>query len=302
MKRIILRLCLIISIFISFQGSCTKATIESTTEKKKILKHNYILVHSDNNTPAQVEVSYSVFIAGNTENIVKTEKLTTPFVIGGEEVKVVYDSISVGKGNHITGYYSTMKRNYNPLGADYLSIKNMSSKNIEYCVVGNNKMTFLEEKELFGNLKNMSPEDRKKVIKYAPSPIYKGIPMLYLFKPEWALYEELFITEGKNGVIYPKKINVKHSESGGISVDSPLSLLDVLALYREEYKDGNVLYSHIQSYYQKDKSMSQKMSPNDTRLYGVILAKETLTNSGQIWFVNNHMGMSGKNHIEHYTL
>ncbi len=58
-----------------------------------MLKHNYIVVNSVDNSPAEVEVSYSVFINGNAENIVKTERKTTPFIIGGEEVKVVYDSL-----------------------------------------------------------------------------------------------------------------------------------------------------------------------------------------------------------------
>ena len=72
------------SVFISFQLKCTK-TEEEVIEniKTNSLKHNYIVVNSVDNSPAEVEVSYSVFISGNTKNIVKTERMTTPFIIGG---------------------------------------------------------------------------------------------------------------------------------------------------------------------------------------------------------------------------
>ena len=94
MKNLFLKTLVLFTFLTNVFMICSKPEIEiATSNKTKVLKHNYIVVNSVDNSPAEVEVSYSVFINGNAENIVKTERKTTPFIIGGEEVKVVYDSL-----------------------------------------------------------------------------------------------------------------------------------------------------------------------------------------------------------------
>ncbi|GIM51342.1 hypothetical protein ACI76O_01895 [Capnocytophaga cynodegmi] len=262
--------------------------------KTTLMKHNYIIVNSIDNTPTQVEVNYSIFIEGNMENIIRKEILTTPFLIGGENVKVVYDSVTIGKRKHITDRYGMIKRNYNPLGADYLSIKNLSSKELEYCVIGCNKLTFKDEKELeqFKNFSGLNTEDRKKVIHTSPLPLYRGGPVVYLLKPKLAVSQPFFITNYIDGEYFPKKIDFK----GDLTDINSFSMLDLLGLYREEYNNGNILFSTIESYYEKKESISQEKIHN-LKCYGIIRPNEILNNSGQIWFLNSYMGRLGRDEI-----
>ena len=83
MKKILLR-CFVVVVFLTnVFMTCSK--MEETIlkdNKTKVMKHNYIIVNSVDNTPVEVEVSYSVYRIGNSENIVKTERKTTPFILG----------------------------------------------------------------------------------------------------------------------------------------------------------------------------------------------------------------------------
>ncbi|GIM51343.1 hypothetical protein ACI76O_01900 [Capnocytophaga cynodegmi] len=311
MRRIILKLCLIISIFISFQGSCTKAEIESTTEKKKILKHNYILVNSNDNTPAQVEVSYSIFVVGNAENIVKTQILTTPFVIGGEDVMIAYDSISYHRKGKFQNYVATLKRNYHSRGADYLSIKNLSAVDLEYCVVGNQPLQFysVDRVNSYG-ISNVNQIDKSNVLKESPTPIYKGTPVLYLLKPELAPQKEVYVpwAFGRcNGVscsisdVQAKLISLKTPVFGEVTNNIPFSVSEIISLYQQEYNSGNTLFQDFQLYRRgqissvNESIISSRL--NDMKHYGRIPAGQALSNTGQVWFVNTQYGFYGNDNL-----
>ncbi len=257
-----------ISIFISFQGSCTKPEVEDITEKNKILKHNYVLVNSNNNSSVQVEVSYSVFVAGNSENIVKTETLTTPFVIGGEEVKVVYDSINIVHAKRVVSGHTSLKRDYTPKGAEYLSIKNLSSEKLEYCVIGNNKIAFNSEN----------------LVKSTPLPIYKGAPVLSLLKPDEIVYGPIFVAKYNGAAVHRKQITLKKPIFGDITLTTPYTLQEIMALYREEDANGKTLYSSLEDYVNNRNSMGKN------KLFGHIEPNKTLENTGQIWVLNLHSG------------
>ena len=179
MKKFFVKVFIIFSILISFQLKCTKPEIETAASNKtKVLKHNYIVVNSVDNSPAEVEVSYSVFINGNAENIVKTERKTTPFIIGGEEVKVVYDSLLFVHGTTRRFHQNELKRNYTPRGADYLSIKNLSSVAIEYAIIGNQELEYDPIQKITdrSDIINKNEIDKSKVVKYlgGANPIYKA--------------------------------------------------------------------------------------------------------------------------------
>ena len=123
--------------------------LEVKATKEKVFNHNYIVINSVDNSPVEVEVSYSVFVRGNTDNTIKTERKTTPFVLGGEEVKVLYDSLATVYAGKVKSTYNKIQRNYTPKGADYLSIKNLSlTTDIEYAVVGNQSITYYSLAEL----------------------------------------------------------------------------------------------------------------------------------------------------------
>lgn len=310
MKKFFVKVFLIFSILISFQLKCTKIEEEVIENiKTNSLKHNYIVVNSVDNSPAEVEVSYSVFVEGNTENIVKTERKTTPFIIGGESVQVNYDSIVYIWHKKFHDYQRKLKRNYTPRGADYLSIKNLSSVAIEYAVIGNQKLEFLPADEIANSsdIVNKNQIDKTKVVKYpsGAAPIYKATSVLYLIKPELAPQTTVYVTKGiyaaDGGVSGREAVAVplKTPNFGEIVANTPFSVAQVLSLYKQEYTYGNTLYPNYDAYMGRDTK-----DPNDRSIlqknyrikhYGVVSAGESLENKGEVWFINTPNGIMGFN-------
>ena len=75
MKKTIRNLLIFSAVMLSFQFSCHREEDDITTivGKIKIQKHNYVIVTTDDGSPAEVEVSYATFTTGNAEN---TPKMT----------------------------------------------------------------------------------------------------------------------------------------------------------------------------------------------------------------------------------
>ena len=308
MKKFIVKVFLVFSIFISFQLKCTKIEEEVIENiKTNSLKHNYIVVNSVDNSPAEVEVSYSVFVEGNTENIVKTERKTTPFIIGGESVQVNYDSIVYIWHKKFHDYQRKLKRNYTPRGADYLSIKNLSSVAIEYAVMGNQKLEFLPADEIANSsdIVNKNQIDKTKVVKYpsGAAPIYKATSVLYLIKPELAPQTTVYVTKGiyaaDGGVSGREAVAVplKTPNFGEVIAKIPFSVADILSLYKQEYTSGNILYPEYNTYMDRTRPYNHSISQRNyyLKLYGTIDAGKTLENTGQIWFINTFEGTFGTN-------
>ena len=310
MKNLFLKTLVLFTFLTNVFMTCSKPEIETATSNKtKVLKHNYIVVNSVDNSPAEVEVSYSVFINGNAENIVKTERKTTPFIIGGEEVKVVYDSLLFVHGTTRRFHQNELKRNYTPRGADYLSIKNLSSVAIEYAVIGNQKLEFLPADEIANSsdIVNKNQIDKTKVVKYpsGAAPVYKATSVLYLIKPELAPQTTVYVTKGiyaaDGGVSGREAVAVplKTPNFGEIVANTPFSVAQVLSLYKQEYTYGNTLYPNYDAYMGRDTK-----DPNDRSIlqknyrikhYGVVSAGESLENKGEVWFINTPNGIMGFN-------
>ena len=204
MKHILLKIFGILAALLNICGMCSKPPeMEVKATKEKVFNHNYVVINSVDNSPVEVEVSYSIFVRGNSDNIIKTERKTTPCVLGGEEVKVIYDSLATMYAGEVKSTCNKIQRNYTPKGADYLSIKNLSlTTDIEYAVVGNQSITYYSLAELnsvdVGD-KNAIP-NKLKVLKSYPTPIYKETPVLYLLYPEKAPQTEVYVpwSEGRD--------------------------------------------------------------------------------------------------------
>jgi len=313
MKKFFVKVFLIFSILISFQLKCTKPEIETAASNKtKVLKHNYIVVNSVDNSPAEVEVSYSVFINGNAENIVKTERKTTPFIIGGEEVKVVYDSLLFVHGTTRRFHQNELKRNYTPRGADYLSIKNLSSVAIEYAIIGNQELEYDPIQKITdrSDIINKNEIDKSKVVKYlgGANPIYKATPVLYLIKPELAPQTTVYVLKGiyssEGGVSGNKAVAVplKTPNFGEVIAHTPFSVTDILSLYKQEYTSGNILYPEYDAYMDRGRPYNYSISQGKhyLKFYGTILPDKTLENTGQIWFINTFKGSYALDGFQEY--
>ena len=310
MKNLFLKTLVLFTFLTNVFMTCSKPEIETaTSNKSKVLKHNYIVVNSVDNSPAEVEVSYSVFINGNAENIVKTERKTTPFIIGGEEVKVVYDSLLFVHGTTRRFHQNELKRNYTPRGADYLSIKNLSSVAIEYAIIGNQELEYDPIQKITdrSDIINKNEIDKSKVVKYlgGANPIYKATPVLYLIKPELAPQTTVYVLKGiyssEGGVSGNKAVAVplKTPNFGEIVANTPFSVAEVLSLYKQEYTYGNTLYPNYDAYMGRNTK-----DPNDRSIlqqnykikhYGIVSAGKSLENKGDIWFINIPNGIMGSN-------
>ncbi|MFK8283946.1 hypothetical protein [Capnocytophaga canis] len=316
MKKIIIRCLVLLGISLNLQLRCTKPEVEvESPNKSKTLKHNYIVLASVDGSAVEVEVSYSVFVAGNSENIVKTETLTTPFVIGGEDVKVVYDSLTYESHMGKRHLHNELKRNYIPKGADYLEIKNLSNVDLEYCVVGNQSLKYYTTKYIdeWINMSNRHLIDKSKVVKYSPIPIYKATPVLYLLKPELAPQIDVYVPwviGYCNGIscsisdMPAKLVSLKAPILGEMTATAPFSIPQIMGIYRQEYTNGYTLFEDYDRYTTGQiSSVNESLISsryNDVKHYGVIPSNQTLSNSGQIWFINTRQGFYGSKIFEQY--
>ena len=293
MKHILLKIFGILAALLNICGMCNKPPeMEVKATKEKVFNHNYVVINSVDNSPVEVEVSYSIFVRGNSDNIIKTERKTTPFVLGGEEVKVIYDSLA------------TM---YAGEGADYLSIKNLSlTTDIEYAVVGNQSITYYSLAELnsvdVGD-KNAIP-NKLKVLKSYPTPIYKETPVLYLLYPEKAPQTQVYVpwSEGRDDKglfmtwsVYAKQVMLKPPLLGELTLNTPFSAQEVLNLYKKEFQGQSLLFENYKQYnYHIGYSSPERSLWYRTRLfnmqwYGKIAAGKEFENKKEafVFFVNS---------------
>lgn len=318
MKEYVSKFLLIIAILFSFQGTCTKPEIEiAGANKTKLLKHNYIIVNTVNNTPVDVEVNYSVYDVDSGKNIVKTQTLITPFLIGGEEVQVTYDSLLFVKRDKKRRLSNKLKRDYSPKGADYLSIKNSSGIDLEYCTIGNEPIKYQSIRGVDGyEFANANEIDKSKVIRYSPTPIYKGTPVLYLVKPTLAPQENVYVARSngtyRNGGFAIRNVHaqataLKTPTFGEVTLHTPFSLPEMMALYKKEFTVGKVLYEDYSEYdfsffsgMEGNNSLKNRTItglPKESHYYGKIPAGKTLQNTGQMWFINT---VHGFDEFDHY--
>ena len=298
MKTYFKRLFIFAAIIFSFQVDCIKEDEVYTEHKRALLQHNYLFVNTIDGTPVEVEVSYSVYVAGNTENTVRTERKTTPFVIGGEKVMAEYDSIYESNGRDRWHLYNQPYYDYQPKGSDYLVIKNTSTATITYAVVGIQKLSYYSLPELNRKpfITRKEPVDITKILKDYPLPIYKGTPVLYLFKPELAPQTDVFtfwesLSSDDNTCI--SKITLKTPTFGKLTLNAPMPIADILALYKEEFDKGNTLFDSYSTYYshllgEANRSLkSLNLYEADGRWYGKLVAGQELINKkGEINFTN----------------
>ena len=247
---------------------------DSGIQKTAILKHNYIAIATQDNLPGRVEVQYSV-AGSDGKNEIKTQTLSTPCLIGGEGVAVVYDSI-IGKQSGKTSFSQlVLKRNYGEQGADFLSISNQSSSVIEYAVIGNQPFTFYPVAELtrFHHFTNIEEIDKGRVVKECPTPVSRnGVPVLYLLRPDLSPFSYFYamLSVGKCednrltsiSETYAKKIELNRSV---------LSIREIIDLYKTEYDHGNTLFTDYEDYDSKCKN-SRGLSHLSMIDYGVSYA------------------------------
>lgn len=309
MKKILLHFGVLTGVFLSLQWSCEKDDDETIIEtKSKLFEHNYVLVNTLDGSAAQVEVSYSVYSNLLGGNIVKIQTLSTPFVIGGEQVMVKYDSLYTSYGKNMQHLHRKLQKNYNEKGADHLVIKNLSGSALQYAVVSHLPVKYFSRSEVNSNpeIGNKNEVDISKILKDYSLPIYKGTPVLYLFKPELAPQTDVYVyweriigNSAYDYTVFVKKFPLKTPNFGELSLSAPMSIDEVINLYKEEFARGNLLFTNYNGYHAyslgaTDRSLKPNYEKQIVKWYGIISAGATLENNGQLWFVNTKDGDIGR--------
>lgn len=247
-----------------------------------------------------IEVEYTVKKLG--ENTISKKLVSPPYVVGGEDVIVSYDSVNFVSGNHIMTSYRKIKPDYSPLGSHYLKITNRSNKPIEYFIASTTPLTFEKEVSV-EKMKTPEGYNRNRIIKGAPSPVYNYAPIYYLLFPNKRPLEDAFIRnvtkwEWNGTLLTIKEISVKRicfvgNRCGDEVVQEPITVEQAMALYRNEYAASpNVkLYG---DYYDigpgpdlrlKDRWKDSYVNGKRKILYGTIAPGQQLINTGDIWVI-----------------
>ncbi len=268
-------------------SACQDYTTFRDVEKDKslLIPHNLIVFDSQQgNEGVKLKISYSVS-KNKTENKIVEKIVTLPCVLEMEDVVMKYDSLNfmVGGGWSKESFLKgarRIKQNYSKGGSDYFRVENLSDKEVEFAIIGKQSLVL----------------ENNNIIKSHPNPIYKGVPLLYLLKPDLSPNRNLFVIAAKsykedNGLIssesFLKKVNWKPNSLGEFDrSDLPFSATSILDIYRTQseylylryfqYSIGllginskNIYYQNLWTYYNK-------------KLYGKIQGKQTLTNKGEL--------------------
>lgn len=318
---------LLLAIF-SYYGTCGKPNkMKILSSHTTTLQSNYFLVTnaSGKGEPVRVAVSYSKK-EGSVNRVIK-DTLTTPFVIGGHDILVDYDRVEyrMSSYNRYIRTQSEIIRNYEPGGADYFILANLSnSDSIQYCIVGNQKLVFdghfhqpsgKYKPYAYENISNRGQYDVSRVVlDKHPHPIYKKYPVLYLLYPELAPQEPCFvllptilsISAGGEGVSYgdPYAQEMNFSQPPvSVPADQKDRIAFITRLYEQQYRSRQpTLFISFETEVKSEAGLSRQswfysanLRNTEDAMYGIIQPGERKVSSAErrIWVLNTYGGNSG---------
>ncbi len=227
-------------------SSCTKVIHEVATRNKRApLARNILLFSSE--TPADIRIAYYATEDGVTNRLIEKE-VQTPYVLELEDAVAIYDSMDVYVGNNLWKCYNDdnfrrYKQTREHEGPEYLRVENLSDQVV--------KLAAIDAEEL---KTEWVPEYEETVIERHPLPLYRGVPLLYLFMPDRAPGRELG---------YVAMTEYEHSERGihtakaiksiplfpdrlgdFTAADLPFSMERIMELYEREMAHLLVSYKH----------------------------------------------------------
>lgn len=268
----------IIAILLLGLGACARLTQEDIEQDKTvILPRNLILISSE--MPAEVRVSYYE-VSDGTSNKLVTKILQTPCVFDMGKAIVRYDSIHRGLKDPCSGKLA-VKDVYKRVrssslldagGAAYFSLENLSEQTLRLAIVGVQKLVTTRDDEL-------------NVIASHPSPIYKGVPLLYLLYPTTAPNKTLYFEHSQDSKSEFAKIEFYSNQLGVFgSTALPFSIDKILSLYENESQHLHFSYVSYSNELLGKTSLYpefQFLKENNVCLFRRIQPKEMLRNSGE---------------------
>lgn len=308
-KYSILRSWFVVVMGLLVSAGCVRAPREESVAQKIVpFPHNYLVIRASDGSTAEVSLTYSVRGADGVNTVVKRTG-TTPCMLGGELVNVRYDSVverSYNTGAHIRSH-RTIRRDFTPGGADYMILENLSQQELEVCVVGAEPLVYysLDEVEAL-KLDNFREINAKRMVAVHPSPLYRRVPVLYLLRPNLAPEGDWVILPANGGVWNARTLQMGPAKFGEFEGKTPVSIDEVVALYRAEFSEHDVLFNNnfnTDAYYLnhlKDCSLASTSNGDKGALqhYRKLGAGAKLENKGDVWIVATRLGQSKMDQIE----
>lgn len=272
-----------------YLAACARLSEQNIEQDKTVvLPRNLVLLSSD--TPADVRVSYCEVYDGTSNKLV-TRDVRTPYLLDMGSAVVRYDSVHRGlkdpcsKKLAVKDAYKKVKPSVllDVGGAVYFVLENLSEQTIKFAIVGVQKLVTTRDDEL-------------DVIKSHPSPIYKGVPLLYLLKPETAPNKTLYFEHSQahnsmqqtqlKGKSEYAKIEFYSRQLGEFSsTELPLSIDKILSLYENESQHLHLNYVSYSHELHGEMGLNrdfQLLKASDVCLFRHIAPKEKLRNRGEL--------------------
>lgn len=260
--------------------ACTYTFFEDAERNKTaVVSRNLIVISSE--TPADVRVSYYE-VSDGTSNKLVTKTIQTPYILDLGRVVVKYDSVNLkqrGGGNKVKERYKKLDVGVllGKGGAEYLKLENLSEQPIKLAIVGTQRLVANDN-----------------VIESQPNPIYRGVPLLYLLKPESAPNKDFYFRtikeyeRGKGASTIKegdaKKIALYSEQLGEFGKDVlPFSVERIVALYEN---DNQHLYLDYMNYslefvgYENENREFMALKENGLELFRVIQPHQVVYNNG----------------------
>jgi hypothetical protein len=199
----------------------------ATVPKK--CNYNVIGISGPSSEEPYVEIQYNKD-DDNGNNVRVSERVSPPFLFGGQKVNILCDSILYISGTvsyrkyRINGYELVVHHSYEETDGEYLRIVNHSTdKIVEFFIAGTREM------ETEGKGCRGIP-----VIKTMPAVYYKHAPIYYLLFPDKKYKQNVQGNSSDcNDIFY-----FEGNRCVDLIVERPWSVDEVMNLYRSEYRNS----------------------------------------------------------------
>ena len=286
--KTLLKVALAVIPFVSLSACTYTYHEDATREKTAIIMRNLIAFSSD--TPSDFKISYYEVNDGTSNKLV-TKTLRTPCILDMGKAVVKYDSALLKL--HVYCGKDEVKEIYKKInlttlfgkgGAGYFKLENVSDQTIKFAIVGAQKL-------------KTTRDDEREIIDLHPNPIYKGVPLLYLIKPETSPSKELYfetlkeITRDKKGKLISflpgelKKIALYPDRLGDFSAaDLPFNAEKIVSLYENESQHLFLTYLNysleLEEYANENTKFRELKREDGIELFRVVKSHEVVYNQG----------------------
>ena len=269
--------------------SCTRAFYEDAERSKTaMVRRNLVLLSSK--SPSDFCISYYETNDGISNKLV-TRTLRTPSLLDMGKAVVEYDSVVfVTQGGYcgkkyVKDAYKRLcwEKLYKEGGAEYFKLENLSGETIKLAIVGVQKLTTIRDEEY-------------EIIARHPNPMYKGVPLLYLLKPETSPSKELYFetiqahtSDGDLHSMIPrglKKITLYPDRLGDFGSDElPFSAEKIVSLYENESQHLFLTYLdyslELKGYAKGNTQFRSLKKEKGIELFRVVKPHEVVYNHGE---------------------